>query len=454
MERERLLIIEDDEDIRTQLTYALQDEYDVSVAGDRTRAAAAVQESPPEIVTLDLGLPPTPDTAEEGLRALEDILAVAPGAKVIIITGNGDRANALAAVERGAFDYHLKPVNLDDLRVVLRRAAYLRQLERESEEQARQREESIRFTDILGSTPKMREIFGVIQRVAKTDATVLCEGESGTGKELVARAVHSHSPRKAAPFVAINCGAIPETLLESELFGHERGSFTGAHAQRKGKIETATGGTLFLDEITEMSLPLQVKLLRFLQQREIERVGGREVIPIDVRVVAATNQSLDEALRGGRFREDLYYRLSVVTIHLPPLRERGEDVVLLANAFLRRNAQALKRKVRFSPEALEAIVKYQWPGNIRELENKVHRAVIMATSRIISSADLDLNPSAVIDALPTLREARDQSERRLIVNALVRSRGNISRAARVLDISRPTFHDMLVKHSIDAKEFR
>ncbi len=454
MERERLLIIEDDEDIRTQLTYALQDEYDVSVAGDRTRAAAAVQEAPPEIVTLDLGLPPTPDTAEEGLRALEDILAAAPEAKVIIITGNGDRANAVAAVERGAFDYHLKPVNLDDLKVVLRRATYLRQLERESEEQARQREDSIRFTDILGSTPKMREIFGVIQRVAKTDATVLCEGESGTGKELVARAVHTHSPRKSGPFVAINCGAIPETLLESELFGHERGSFTGAHAQRKGKIEMATGGTLFLDEITEMSLPLQVKLLRFLQEREIERVGGREVIPIDVRVVAATNQSLDEALRGGRFREDLYYRLSVVTIHLPPLRERGEDVVLLANAFLRRNAQALKRKVRFSPEALEAIVKYQWPGNIRELENKVHRAVIMATSRIIGSADLDLNPSAVIDALPTLREARDQSERRLIVNALVRSRGNISRAARVLDISRPTFHDMLVKHSIDAKEFR
>src|SRR6266481_361963 len=400
MARDHLLIIEDDEDIQTQLTYALQDDYTVSVAGDRTRAMDAIQAAAPEIVTLDLGLPPSPDTAEEGLRALEEILAVAPEAKVIIITGNGDRANAVAAVERGAFDYHLKPVNLDDLKVVLRRASYLRQLERESEEQARQREDSIRFTDILGSTPKMREIFGVIQRVAKTDATVLCEGESGTGKELVARAVHSHSPRRSAPFVAINCGAIPETQLESE------------------------------------------------------RVGGREVIPIDVRVVAATNQSLDEALRGGRFREDLYYRLSVVTIHLPPLRERGEDVVLLANAFLRRNAQALKRKVRFSPEALEAVVKYPWPGNIRELENKVHRAVIMATSRIISSQDLDLNPSAVIDALPTLREARDQSERRLIVNALVRSRGNISRAARVLDISRPTFPDMLVKHSIDAKEFR
>jgi two-component system NtrC family response regulator len=315
-------------------------------------------------------------------------------------------------------------------------------------------EESIRFTDILGSTPKMREIFSVIQRVAKTDATVLCEGESGTGKELVAQAVHMHSPRHAKPFVAINCGAIPETLLESELFGHEKGSFTGAHAQRKGKIESANGGTLFLDEITEMSLGLQVKLLRFLQQREIERVGGRDVIPIDVRMVAATNQSLEEALKSGRFRDDLYYRLSVVTIHLPPLRDRGEDVLLLANAFLRRNSHALKRKARFSPEALEAIVKYPWPGNVRELENKVHRAVIMASGRVIGPADLDLNPSVTVDALPTLREARDRSERRLIVNALVRSRGNISRAAKTLDISRPTFHDMLAKHTIDAKEFR
>jgi len=454
MERERLLIIEDDEDIRTQLSYALQDEYDISVAGDRAKAVAAAQQDRPEIVTLDLGLPPSPDTAEEGLRALEEILAATPDAKVIVLTGNGERANAVAAVERGAFDYHLKPVNLDDLKVVLRRAAYLRQLERESAAQSRQMEESIRFTDILGSTPKMREIFSVIQRVAKTDATVLCEGESGTGKELVAQAVHTHSPRHAKPFVAINCGAIPETLLESELFGHEKGSFTGAHVQRKGKIESANGGTLFLDEITEMSLSLQVKLLRFLQQREIERVGGRDVIPIDVRMVAATNQSLEEALRSGRFRDDLYYRLSVVTIHLPPLRDRGEDVLLLANAFLRRNSHALKRKARFSPEALEAIVKYPWPGNIRELENKVHRAVIMASGRVIGPTDLDLNPSVTVDALPTLREARDRSERRLIVNALVRSRGNISRAARTLDISRPTFHDMLAKHSIDAKEFR
>jgi two-component system NtrC family response regulator len=454
MERSRLLIVEDNEEIQTQLKYALQEDYAVSVAEDRKQVQAALQEEPPSVVTLDLGLPPSPDTAEEGLKALDDILAIAPSAKVVVITGNGDRANALAALERGAFDYHLKPVNLDELKVVLRRAAYVGQLERESADRLRGQEDSIRFTDILGSTPKMREIFAIIQRVAKTDATVLTEGQSGTGKELVARAIHAHSPRKNGPFVAINCGAIPETLLESELFGHEKGAFTGAHVQRKGKLEAAHGGTLFLDEITEMSLSLQVKLLRFIQEHEVERVGGRETIPIDVRVVAATNRSLDEALRSGRFREDLYYRLSVVTIRLPPLRERGEDIVLLANAFLRRNGQALRRKARFSPEALEAIVKYPWPGNIRELENKVHRAVIMATGRVITPADLDLDPTVTIDTLPTLKEARDQSERWLIVNALVRNRGNISKAAQNLDISRPTFHDMLAKHSINAKEFK
>jgi two-component system NtrC family response regulator len=454
MDRERLLIVEDDEEIQTQLRYALQGEYQVALAGSRAEALAAMGEAAPAVVTLDLGLPPQPNTAEEGLQALDEILAAAPAAKVIVITGNTDRANALAAVERGAFDFHLKPVDLDSLKVVLRRAAYLARLERESQEQARRQEEAIRFTDILGSTPKMREIFGVIQRVAKTDATVLCQGESGTGKELVARAIHAHSPRKNGPFVAINCGAIPETLLESELFGHERGAFTGAHTQRKGRIETANGGTLFLDEITEMSLALQVKLLRFLQEREIERVGGREPIPIDVRVIAASNKNLEDALRTGAFREDLYYRLSVVTINLPPLRERGEDVALLAKAFLRRNAQALKRKLRFSPAALEAIVKYSWPGNIRELENKVHRAVIMAVGRIIEPADLELNVAGTLEALPTLREARDQSERKLLVDALVRSQGNISRAAQALGISRPTFHDMLAKHRINAKEFR
>jgi two-component system NtrC family response regulator len=454
MDREHLLMVEDDEDIQTQLKYALAGEYDVATATTRAQALTLVRELAPAVITLDLGLPPSPNTAEEGLRTLDEILTAAPAAKIIVITGNTDRANALAAVERGAFDFHLKPVDLDSLKIVLRRAVYLSQLERDNEARARREEEAIRFADILGSTPKMREIFGVIQRVAKTDATVLTEGESGTGKELVARAIHAHSPRRGRSFVAINCGAIPETLLESELFGHEKGSFTGAHVQRKGKIEAAHGGTLFLDEITEMSLGLQVKLLRFLQEREIERVGGREPIPIDVRVLAATNKSLEEAIRSGSFREDLYYRLSVVTLRLPPLRERGEDIALLAKAFLRRNAQALRRRVRFSTEALEAITKYAWPGNIRELENKVHRAVIMATGRVIEPADLELSPTGSVDALPTLRDARDQSERKLIVDALVRSQGNISRASQALGISRPTFHDMLAKHGINAKEFR
>ena len=454
MDRERLLIVEDNEDIRTQLRYALQGQYHVSLAGTRKEAVALVRELAPSVVTLDLGLPPEPDTAEEGLKALEEILGVGPGTKVVVITGNSDRANALKAVSLGAFDFHLKPVNLDDLRVVLGRATYLRQLERESEQRTRQEERAISFRDILGTTPRMREIFTVISRVAKTDATVLIEGESGTGKELIARAIHASSQRKNAPFVAINCGAIPDTLLESELFGHEKGSFTGAHIQRKGKIEVASGGTLFLDEIGEMSVPLQVKLLRFLQEREIERVGGREPIHIDVRVLAATNSNLEQGIRKGAFREDLFYRLSVVAIRVPPLRERGEDIVLLANFFLRRAGQSVKRKVRFSAPALEALVRYPWPGNIRELENKVQRAVIMATGRSIEPADLELSAVPTDTPLPTLREARSEHERKLVIDALARNRGNISRAAQAVGVSRPTFHEMLTRHGIDAKAFR
>jgi len=453
MTKPRLLVVDDDEDLRTQMRWALADEYDVALAADRPQALEAVRSAPPALVTLDLGLPPHPGGVEEGFAALAEIQALDTAAKVIVITGREDRAHALRAVEQGAYDYFVKPIDVGELKVVLRRAFRLHALERENRE-LRRRTEGEGFEGMLGASPRMQEVFAAIRKVATVDAPVLLTGESGTGKELAALAIHRLSARGAGPFVPINCGAIPETLLESELFGHEKGAFTGAHAQRRGRIETAHRGTLFLDEIGELTLALQVKLLRFLQEREIERVGGRELIPIDVRVVAASNQSLEEALQSGRFREDLYYRLSVVTVHLPPLRERGEDVVLLANAFLRRNAQALKRKVRFSPEALEAIVKYLWPGNIRELENKVHRAVIMATSRVIGPGDLDLNPSAVVETLPTLKEARDQSERRLIVNALVRSRGNISSASRALDISRPTFHDMLAKHSIDAKEFR
>jgi two-component system NtrC family response regulator len=453
MSKPKLLIVEDTEEIRTQLKYALRDDYALSFAEDRTQALKLLQEVQPPVVTLDLGLPPSPDTAEEGLKALDEILQQAPPTKVIVVTGNTDRANALQAVHLGAFDYHLKPIDLDEFKVILRRATYLHELAEESEQSLLAKEQTVRFEEILGNTRTMREIFTVIHRVARTEATVLIEGESGTGKELVARAIHSRSGRREGPFVAINCGAIPETLLESELFGHEKGAFTGAHMLRKGKLELADRGTLFLDEIGELPLLLQVKLLRFLQERTIERVGGRQPIHLDLRVIAATNRDMKTQLERGLFREDLYYRLSVVTIQIPPLRERGEDVILLANTFLHRAAQAQRRRARFSPDALRALMAHPWPGNIRELENKVRRAVIMAQGRVIEAADLDLEPAS--EARPTsLRETRERVEREALVDMLSRHRGNVSQAARELKVSRPTLHGLLDKHGINAKDFR
>jgi two-component system NtrC family response regulator len=300
----------------------------------------------------------------------------------------------------------------------------------------------------------MREIFAALVRVAKTSATVLVQGESGTGKELLARAIHARSARKARPFVAINCGAIPETLLESELFGHEKGAYTGAHVQRKGKLEGAEGGTLFLDEIGEMSAPLQVKLLRFLQERQIERIGGRQPIPVDVRVIAATNKELKSELQAGRFREDLYYRLSVVNLRVPPLRERGEDIVVIANAFLRKGGHEHRRNLRFSSGALDALTRYSWPGNVRELENAVQRAVIMARGRLVEAADLGIEVEVGSAERPSLREARGRAEREAVVDALMQTRGNISQAARHLGVSRPTFHGLLDKFQVNAREFR
>jgi two-component system NtrC family response regulator len=448
-----LLIVEDDEAIRTQMKYALRDEYTLSLAEDRARALAIVRELKPGLVTLDLGLPPHAEGAEEGLRTLEEIVQVAPATKVVVVTGNNDRANALRALALGAFDYQAKPVDLDDLRVVLRRAAYLHGIAVEAEQTASGEERASRFEEIIGNTPKMREIFGIVTLVAKTDATVLVQGESGTGKELLARAIHTKSRRRDRVFVPINCGAIPETLLESELFGHEKGAYTGAHVQRRGKLETADGGTLLLDEIGEMSLPLQVKLLRFLQEREIERVGGRERIPVDVRVIAATNKDLKAEIAASRFREDLFFRLSVVTITMPPLRERGEDVLLLANTFLRRSCQEYRRKLQFSRDARLALAAHAWPGNIRELENMVHRAVIMARGKLVEPTDLGFEPTG--DAgLPKLKMARNQVERDLLVNALTRTKGNISQAAKDLGVSRPALHDLLDKHGIDTKSFR
>ncbi len=450
----KLLVVEDDEAIRTQLKYALQSDFALTFAEDRLQAVQKAGEVKPHCALLDLGLPPSPDTAEEGLRALEELLQTAPQIKVIILTGNPGREHALKAVQLGAFDYHLKPVEIDTLQVMLHRAVYLQGLERESESWIRAQEDAVRFEQMLGNAGAMREIFSVIPRVAKTDATVLIQGESGTGKELIARAIHRRSRRRQGPFIPINCGAIPETLLESELFGHERGAFTGAHIQRKGKFELAHEGTLFLDEIGELSLQLQVKLLRFLQEHTIERVGGRESIQLDLRVIAATNQDLNARLERGLFREDLYYRLSVVSIRVPALRERGQDLPLLAKACLRRVAQEQRRRLRFSPEALQAVMAYPWPGNIRELENRVSRAVIMVRGRRIEPAHLDL-PSALPDRPPaSLRQARESAEREALTDALSRHRGNISHAARDLQVSRPTLHGLLEKYQLKAEQFR
>jgi two-component system, NtrC family, response regulator len=450
----KLLVVDDDEGIRMQLKYALRDDFVLCFGEDRPSALAALKEHGPTLVSLDLGLPPAAEGAEEGLSALDEIMKAVPSVKVVVVTGNADRENAVRALRLGACDYISKPIQVADLKVVLQRAAYLQELEAESEKQLKSVETNTRFEDILGNTPAMREIFAVVARVSKTDATVLVQGESGTGKELLAKAIHSNSVRKRGPFVAINCGAIPESLLESELFGHEKGAYTGAHIQRKGKLEVADGGTLFLDEIGDMPLPLQVKLLRFLQERQLERIGGRDLIRVDTRIIAATNKDLKTELQTGRFREDLYYRLSVVNVRIPPLRERGEDIVLIANAFVRRSGRQHRRNLRFSVEAIEALRTYQWPGNIRELENAVERAVIMAKGRQIEPADLGIDVSVAANDLAPLRATRDKAQREALVDALVKTRGNISQAAKLLGVSRPTFHGLLDKLQLNARDFR
>jgi two-component system NtrC family response regulator len=449
----KLLIVEDDDAIRLQLKHALRDRYALWFADNRARALTLLADVNPDVVSLDLGLPPHPDTVEEGLRALEDILRAAPGTRVVVLTGSGDRANARRAVELGAVDYLSKSADLGEYEMVLRRNIYLSTLESETARQTAEADAGTRFEEIIGSTPRMREIFSMVSLVANTDVTVLVQGESGTGKELVARAVHSKSRRREAPFVPINCGAIPETLLESELFGHEKGAYTGAHVQRKGKLELADGGTVFLDEIGEMPLPLQVKLLRFLQERKVERLGGRQPIHVDTRIIAASNKDLTTEIAAGGMREDLYFRLSVVTITLPPLRERAEDIGMLANAFLWRACRQYQRKLRFSEEALGAITRHHWPGNIRELENAVQRASIMARGQFIEPADLGIPLSGRTERL-SLREARNRVERQVVVDALTRTRGNISRAATELGVSRPTLHGLLEKHGIDSRELR
>jgi len=444
----KLLIVDDDEDLRTQMRWALAEDYDVLLAEDRQSALNLMRKGQPAVITLDLGLPPAPAGVEEGFAALDDILNQHDQTKVIIITGRGEKEHALRAVEKGAYDFFYKPIQLDELKVVLRRAFHVSQLERE-QKALQKRLSGDTFEDMLGTCTKMQDVFSIIRKISTTEAPVLIMGESGTGKELVARAIHQRSAHQSMPFIVINCGAIPENLLESELFGHEKGSFTGAHMQRKGRIEMAEGGTLFLDEIGELPLSLQVKLLRFLQEKVIERVGGREQISVDVRVIAATNRDLKEAMKEGVFREDLYFRLGVITISIPPLRDREGDVILMAKAFLERFAGENKKNIKgFTNQAFEAIEQYAWPGNVRELENRVKRSVIMAEGKKITPADLEMEAPRQKYESMGLKEAREALEKELIMKALIRTNRNMTKAATELGLSRPTLYDLMEKYGI------
>jgi two-component system NtrC family response regulator len=441
----KLLIVDDDEEILTQMRWALASDYEVTLAGSRTAAVESFRATRPDVVLLDLGLPPHPDSPEEGLAALAEILGQDRLTKVVIVSGQGERKTALDAIGAGAYDFVGKPVDLVELRGLLKRCLHVAQLEREYREM-QQHLPAGDFEGILGNSERMQTVFAMIRKVATSEASVLVLGESGTGKEMTARAIHHRSARKNGPFVAINCSAIPESLIESELFGHEKGAFTGAHLQRKGRIEMATGGTLFLDEIGEVPLPIQVKLLRFLQEQTIERVGGRQEIPVDARVIAATNANLDKALGSGTFREDLFYRLAVIQIALPPLRERDSDIELLARAFLHRSAKEKRaRELAFGADALNAMRQHAWPGNVRELQNRVRRAVIMSDGKRISAADLELNLNSSTSPATSLKEARESTERDLIRRSLRKHSGRITSAAAELGISRPTFYELMEK---------
>jgi two-component system NtrC family response regulator len=448
MTKTRLLIVDDDEDIRTQMKWALCSDYDLVTAGDRAGALAAFTAARPAVTLLDLGLPPRPNDPDEGLEVLSAVLALDPLAKVIVVSGQGDKRNALRAVGAGAADFLCKPVDMDQLALVLQRCVYMAELEQEYRAMQHSARPDV-FENMIGANPQMQAVFEMIRKVAPTSASVLILGESGTGKEMVAQALHRRSSRSSGPFVAINCNTIPENLLESELFGHEKGAFTGADAQRKGHIESAAGGTLFLDEIGELPASVQVKLLRFLQEKCFQRVGGRQEIQSDARVLAATNRNLRESAADGKFREDLYFRLAVVVIKVPPLRERGDEIILMSKAFLRDyGTEHAKTGLTFAPDALRALSLHSWPGNVRELQNRVQRAVIMADGKRVTARDLELTDT--LSALPsqTLKEARESVEREMIQDALRRNRGKITSAAVELGVSRPTLYELMEKLGI------
>lgn len=446
----KLLIVEDDLGLRSQLRWCF-DDYEVLEAEDCKTALMQVQKGAPAIVLLDLGLPPDPANVSEGLRALEQIRTLAPEIKIVVVTGNDERQNALRAVAMGAYDFYQKPVDAGILRLIVDRAYNLYLLEREYRDLlARQTTAPLR--GVIAASPAMLATCRSIEKIAPTRANVLLLGETGTGKELLARALHELSPRAKGPFVAINCAAIPDALLESELFGHERGAFTGAVKQTRGKIEYADGGTLMLDEVGDLPLPLQAKLLRFLQERVIERIGGRQPIAVDTRVVCATHRDLPALIADSQFRQDLYYRISEVTVRIPPLREREDDALLIARALLAAlGRESGKTRLHFAPDAIRALRAHSWPGNVRELENRLKRAVILCESDQVTARDLELDPAS--DEPPDspsldLRQARELAERRTIQRALARADGNISIAAELLGVTRPTLYALVNRYGI------
>ena len=447
----KLLIVEDDEGLQAQLKWAY-DDFDVVIVGTREAALASLRSEEPAVVTLDLGLPPDPDGTSEGFAVLEAIMAMKPDTKVIVASGHGARESALRAVEQGAYDFYQKPLDIDTLGLIVQRAYRLHHIESENRRLAEKVGEDRTVLGLMvTAAPEMAKVARTIERVAPTNVSVMLLGASGTGKELLARGVHDCSGRRQGAFVAINCAAIPENLLESELFGHEKGAFTGAVKTTEGKIELADGGTLFLDEVGDIPLSLQVKLLRFLQERTIERIGGRKPIAVDTRIVCATHQNLESMIGEGTFREDLFYRLAEIVVKVPTLAERPGDAVLLAKHFMVRFAKEMNPQVKsFAPDALAAIDSWTWPGNVRELENRVKRSVIMAEGKQISVEDLDLSQpdDGGADIALNLKAAREQADRRMIRQALARTEGNISNTAKLLGISRPTLYDLLKQYDL------
>ncbi len=443
-----ILVVDDDLGIQKQLKWSLTD-YDVVFADDRASAIAQLRRYEPKVVTLDLGLPPDPANASEGLMALEEIIALAPRTKVIVVTGNNDKENALKAIDLGAYDFYQKPIDSDTIKLLINRALNLSKLEQENRVLAKARPGMGR---IIGNSDAIQAVVRKAEKIAGTDISTLLLGESGTGKEVFARSIHEHSPRKDKPFVAINCASIPENLLESELFGYEKGAFTGANKTTLGKIETAQGGTLFLDEIGDMPIGLQAKMLRFLQERVIERVGGRNEIPVDIRVICATHRDLQNMVAEESFREDLYYRIGEIPIHIPPLRDRDQDIILLARTFLNMYREEFNAKAKsFSESAIQAMLAHKWPGNIREMQNKLKSAVIMAEGTVVQADDLGLMPvsgEAETETL-NLREVREMAESRAIRRAYQTADKNMSKTAELLGVTRPTLYSLIDKYQME-----